>query len=274
MKLKEAFFAMGFKPGPREYPYEIDTVTLPKEGALQFARWRHPSEKRKEFYQEEVDSLRGFLRDGDVAIDIGAHTGDSTLPIALAVGNRGTVFALEPNRYAYKVLLANSALNRDRTRIVPLMIAATPEDGTFEFEYSDAGFCNGGLHRGISALRHGHFFKLKVEGRNLIGLLGRDFPDELRRVRYVKTDTEGFDRQVVASLRPILLSQRPVLKCEVYKHLGPAERTGFYRDLREAGYRLFRWESPAVFRGEELSEAGMNAWRHFDFVAIPESTAA
>jgi FkbM family methyltransferase len=274
LKLKEAFYAVGLKPRPREYPWDIDTVTLPKEGTFRFARWRHPSERRKEFHQEEVDALRGFLREGDVAIDIGAHSGDSTLPIALAVGTRGAVFALEPNPYAFKVLFANASLNPGRMRIVPLMVAATPEDGTFEFEYSDAGFCNGGLHQGISPLRHGHFFKLKVEGRNLVRLMERDHPEELRRVRYVKTDTEGFDRQVVASLRPLLLSQRPALKCEVYRHLPADERFGFYRDLREAGYRVFKWESPAVFRGEELSEDRMLAWKHFDLVAFPAEAAA
>jgi hypothetical protein len=97
----------------------------------------------------------------------------------------------------------------------------------------------------------------------------RDYPDELRRVRYVKTDTEGFDRAVVTSLKPLLLAQRPVLKCEVYKHLPIPERIGFLRDLKEAGYRVFKWESPAVFQGEELSEATMTKWMHFDLVALP-----
>lgn len=269
MKLKEALYALGVKPSTREYPFEIDTVTLPKEGSLEFARWRHPSERRKDFLQEEVDGLRAFLHEGDVAIDIGAHSGDSTLLIALATGVSGCVFALEPNPYAFKVLAANARLNRDKTRIVPLMIAATPEDGSFEFEYSDAGFCNGGRHQGISPLRHGHFFKLEVEGRNLFRVMERDYPDELRRVRYVKTDTEGFDRSVVASLKPLLLAQRPVLKCEVYRHLPVPERIGFLRDLKEAGYRVFKWESPAVFQGEELSEATMTKWKHFDLVALP-----
>jgi hypothetical protein len=130
VKLKEALYALGLKPRTREYPFEIDTVTLPKEGSLEFARWRHPSERRKDFLQEEVDWLRTFLHEGDVAIDIGAHSGDSTLPIALVTGVSGCVFALEPNPYAFKVLAANARLNRDKTRIVPLMIAATPEDGS------------------------------------------------------------------------------------------------------------------------------------------------
>ncbi len=175
--------------------------------------------------------------------------------------------------YAFKVLAVNASLNPGKTRIVPLRVAAMPEDGTFTFEYSDSGFCNGGLHEGISPLRHHHFFKLNVEGRNLPRLLARDFPEELARVRYVKTDTEGYDRQVVASLRPLLDAQRPVLKCEVYRHLPAEERFGFHRDLRAAGYRVFKWESPGVFRGEELTESRMTAWPHFDLVAFPSEAA-
>jgi FkbM family methyltransferase len=273
MKPKEILYALGLRPPPREYPYEIDTISLPKEGEFRFARWLHPNEDPMEFRQAEVDALRSFLREGDVAIDIGAHSGDSALPMALAVGPGGAVLAFEPNPYAFKVLAVNASLNPDRTHVVPLMFAATPEDGTFTFEYSDSGFCNGGLHQGISPLRHHHFFKLDVQGRNLVRLMERDYPEELKRVRYVKTDTEGFDRQVVASLRPLLDAQRPVLKCEVYRHLSAEERAGFFRDLRAAGYRVFRWESPAVFRGEELTESRMTAWPHFDLVAFPSEAA-
>ncbi len=84
----------------------------------QFARWQHPGERPKVVTQQSIDALRAFLREGDVAIDIGAHTGDSTLPIALAVGARGLVLALEPNPYVFKVLEVNAALNPGKTRVI------------------------------------------------------------------------------------------------------------------------------------------------------------
>ena len=69
-----------------------------------YAQWLHPRETGKRISQESVDELRRFLSPGDVAIDIGAHTGDSTIPIALAVGKTGCVLALEPNKYVFPVL--------------------------------------------------------------------------------------------------------------------------------------------------------------------------
>src|SRR4029077_1040022 len=141
-----------------------------------------------------------------------AHTGDSTMPMALAVGRGGTVFALEPNPYVFKVLALNATLNPASTRIIPLMFAAMPSDGEFEFEYSDEGYCNGGFHQSVSAWRHGHFSRLRVQGRNLLAYMRTTAPDALPKVRFVKIDTEGFDRAVAQALRDLLKTARPYLK--------------------------------------------------------------
>ncbi len=278
MKLKEIFYGLGLRPKLREYPFDISSFTLPKDGEICFARWRHPSASRRErsgggfkLTQPIVDTLRAFLKPGDVAIDIGAHTGDSSLPIALAVGEKGAVFALEPNLYAYKVLLANSALNRTKTNIFPLNIAATPEDGSFEFEYSDPGFCNGGFHAGIDPWKHAHFFKLKVTGRNVPKFLSTNFPEQAKRVRYIKIDTEGFDRAVASSMRQVLVEQKPYIKTEMYKHTPESERRGYYRDLRELGYTLYKVESEEEdYRSKPLPESDIMKWSHYDVFAVPE----
>lgn len=57
--------------------------------------------------------------------------------MACAVSKQGVVFGLEPTDDTYAVLAENFRLNGDRTNIVPLNFAATPEDGKYVFEYSD-----------------------------------------------------------------------------------------------------------------------------------------
>ena len=270
VKLKDLPRALGFRAAPREYSTEIEELTLPVDGIVRFARWLHPGETRKTVTQESVDALRGFLRPGDVAIDIGAHTGDSTLPMALAVGQAGTVFALEPNPYVFKVLALNATLNPASTHIVPLMFAAMPADGEFEFEYSDEGFCNGGFHQAVSAWRHGHFSKLRVQGRNLLEHLRANAPETLPRIRFVKIDTEGFDRSVARTLADLLKTSRPYVKTEIYKHMPAEERAGYFDDLRALGYRLFKC-GDVEYRGEELKDAAdLSRWRHFDVFAVPD----
>ncbi len=273
MKLKDLPRALGLRGKAREYPAEVTDISL-AEGSIRFARWLHPAEREKTVTQASVDALRTFLRTGDAAIDIGAHTGDSTLPIALAVGAAGTVFALEPNPYVFKVLELNASLNRPATHIVPLMFAAMPVDGEFEFEYSDQGFCNGGFHRSIAAWRHGHFSKLRVEGRNLLEYLRASSPESLDRIRFVKIDTEGFDREVARTLVPLLKSARPYLKTEIYKHMPEDERGEYFDDLHDLGYQCFKCED-LEYRGEPLRHrSDFSRWRHFDVFAVPNELEA
>ena len=272
MKLKDLPRALGLRGRVREYPTDVTDLAL-RDGRIRFARWRHPHEREKVVTQESVDALLAFLRPGDVAIDIGAHTGDSTLPMALAVGRAGTVFALEPNPYVFKVLELNAALNPSCTHIVPLPFAAMPEDGEFEFEYSDEGYCNGGFHQSISAWTHGHFSKLRVEGRNLLAYLRATAPDALPKVRFVKIDTEGFDRAVARTLADLLKTARPYVKTEIYKHMPADERAGYFDDLKRLGYRMFMC-GDAEYRGEELrAPSDLSRWRHFDVFAEPEELA-
>jgi FkbM family methyltransferase len=272
VKLKDLPRALGFRRPPREYPAEVSDVVL-SGGTVRFARWLHPGERHKTVTQESVDALRDFLQEGDVAIDIGAHTGDSTLPMALRTGPSGTVFALEPNPYVFKVLELNAGLNPALTRIVPLMFAAMPADGEFEFEYSDEGYCNGGFHQAVSAWTHGHFSKLRVQGRNLLEYLRAEAPDALAKVRFVKIDTEGFDRSVAGTLRDLLERSRPYLKTEIYKHMPAAERAGYFDDLRRLRYRLYKC-GDVEYRGEALRHAAdLSKWRHFDVFGVPEELA-
>ncbi|MGD0745771.1 MAG: FkbM family methyltransferase [Verrucomicrobiota bacterium] len=270
MKLKEIFYGIGLKPRAREYSFDIVSFQTPSDGEIFYAQWRHPKESRKQLAPSSVAAARKFLRPGDVAIDIGAHTGDSTLPLALAAGPTGAVFALEPNPYVFKILLANVALNRKKTNVYPLMFAATPQDGAFEFEYSDPGFCNGGWHKGISRWRHTHFFKLRIEGKNLAAYLQREFPAESRRVRLIKTDTEGFDRDVVCSLKEMIVQNHPFIRSEIYRHLSPEQRRGFYEDLRALGYCVYKYKGDDDYLGAELSREMMTQWEHFDIFAVPE----
>src|SRR6185503_12126096 len=125
-------------------------------------------------------------------------------------------------------------------RITPLMFAAMPQDGDVEFSYSDSGYCNGGFHR-TSRWSHGHFARLRVTGRNLESWLQREAPDQAARVRYIKVDTEGFDRAVVTSLAGVIRSARPCIRAEIHKSMPARDRLAFFGELQSLGYRLFRW---------------------------------
>jgi FkbM family methyltransferase len=274
VKLKELPYILGLQPAAKTYGCNLTRFDLPKDGLVEYAQWLHPSETEKRITQASVDALRKFLSPGDVAIDIGAHTGDSTIPIALAVGTQGCVLALEPNRYVFSVLQKNAELNRDKTRIVPLMFAATQEDAEMEFQYSDSGFCNGGRFAGISKWSHGHAFRLKVQGRNLERFLRANYADLIPRIRYIKIDTEGYESAVLDSIGALLAECKPYLKVEVYRKLDDAQRRKLYSNLAAHGYEVRKIISDEDYFGEILGENDFSKWRHFDAFCVPTPAAS
>jgi FkbM family methyltransferase len=269
MRPRELLFMLGLRAKPKTYPYEIKTFELPTDGTVRYAQWLHPGESPKILRQDAVDELRRFLRPGDVAIDIGAHTGDTAIPMALAVGRSGRVIALEPNPYVYPVLERNAALNRETTTIIPLPLAATAASGPFTFAYSDAGFCNGGRYEGVSRWRHAHAFTVEVRGEHLETYLGTNHPDLVPRIRYVKVDAEGYDLAILESLSGLLADVRPWVRAEVYKHTGIAERQRLPALMSGLGYHVHRLDSETSYRGVRLTPGDMTRDPQFDIFCVP-----
>ena len=254
-----------------EWGFQVRDFRLPEEGLVQYAQWQHPRERTQVIIQQEVDGLRQYIRPGDFAIDIGAHTGDTTVPIALAAGRSGCVLALEPNPYVFKVLQMNAGLNPAATNIVPECFAATEQDGAFVFHYGDASYCNGGFR----SQQRWKFFRrrypLSVAGRNLLRVLQQDYAARLPQLSYVKVDAEGYDRAILASILPVLLQYRPVIRTEVFRKLLASERYRLFDLLSDSGYELFRYEGGADPMGAPVRRDGITAERHFDVLAIPRA---
>lgn len=269
MKLKEALYFLGFKPKPQTYGYEAKKFDLPVDGEVFYAQWLHPKESAKIVEQDSINELRKFLAPGDVAIDIGAHTGDTTIPMAVAVGEIGCVFALEPNKYVFPVLKKNAEFNPDKTNIVPLMFAATETDGEFEFNYSDNGFCNGGFHENESGWRHAHAFKLKVAGKNLLNYLRANHRELAAKIRFIKVDAEGFDFSILKTLEDLISRNRPFIKAEVYKNTTLAERERFYEFFIKYDYEIFHVESENNLCGQLIKKENLNDWKHYDIFCVP-----
>ena len=219
---------------------------------VEYAQWLHPYDVPKLITQSAVDAIRQFVSPGDFVIDIGAHSGDTSVPMALAAGQGGCTLALEPNPYVFKVLAANAGLNRDKTNIVPRCLAATQTDGNFVFHYSDAGFCNGGFRSQQRWRFYRRKHALTIQGRNLLTMLQTEFADWLPKLSYIKVDAEGYDRAILASILPIIRKQRPVIRTEVYRKLLARERYELFDLLAEAGYRVHRFRGDTQPLGEIL----------------------
>jgi FkbM family methyltransferase len=252
-----------------DYGYDLRQFRLPHDGLVEYAQWRHPYDIPKQITHEAVQGLRQFISPGDFVVDIGAHSGDTTVPMALAAGPTGCTLALEPNRYVFKVLAANAEFNRDKTNIVPRCFAATQDDGDFIFHYSDASFCNGGFKSQQRWRLYRRKYPLTIRGQNLLRVLRTDFADRLPKLTYIKVDAEGYDRAILASILPVLREYRPVVRTEVFRKLLAGERYALFDLLTNADYRVHRFAGDFDPVGEALGRGEMTREKHFDVLAIP-----
>ncbi len=273
MKLKEYLYMIGLKPRPKRYGYRVKQFNLPGIGTVDYAQWLHPSEKQKNITQASVDSLATFLKTGDFCIDIGAHTGDTALPMALAVGASGLVLALEPNPYVFHVLNKNAHLNPETTMIQPAMVAATPEDMDTEFNYSDSGFCNGGRHEGISKWKHGHAFTLTVTGVRLSDFLKKRYLHRLNRLKFIKIDAEGYDLSILLSMDDIIRRYRPCVKTEIYGKTGMDYRRKMYNYFTDHNYLVHRVHDDDTLKLKTIAEDEMMNWGHYDIFCQPQKAS-
>lgn len=255
-----------------EYGFEIKKFDIDGLGIIDYAQWLHPFEKPKQITQSNIDFYRKITVPAGMVIDIGAHTGDTTVPMALAVGKSGLVLGLEPNKYVFKILEKNSTLNPDKTNIVPLCFAATKDDGVFEFNYSDASFCNGGFLSQIKNKNHKHNYVLEVAGKNLQNFLVNTYAEKLAHLCLIKIDAEGYDKEIIKTIPEILNRYKPNLMIECYKRLTADERYELFDLVTAHGYKLYYLENFEGFgQLESINQAAMTSREHFEMLAIHES---
>lgn len=269
MRLKEYFWMIGIKPKIKEYGAKKLAVDLSKEGHIEYAQWLHPKSFKYIPTQEEIDELRKFVSPGDVCIDIGGYIGDTAIPMALAVGKTGCVLALEPNKYVFKILAVNAGLIKEKGNIIPLQFAVTPEEEEMEFNYSDYGFGNGGLHENISKWKHGHAFKLKVQGKNLVKYLEQNYPELIPKIKFIKIDTEGYDLTVLQTLSSLIKTVKPFIRTEVFRYTDIDYRKKVFAFFKEHGYQSFYFNSIIDYQGKLLTEEDVINGGHFDIFARP-----
>jgi FkbM family methyltransferase len=238
--LKNSFARKKARRVFQNFGYRIDSFQLKEEGKVEYANWLNPLLQPKKVTQEEVDFFKSIIRKDSLVIDIGANTGDLTVPIALATGNKGLVLALDPNTQVFAVLAANAKLNKEKTNIIPLQFAATETDGEFYFASSEATFSNGGLINDTNDSAHGKFkLKDKVKGVHLETYLRKHFAEWIPNISFIKVDTEGNDLSVLKTVENIIADYKPSVVAEIFPTLTKQERDDMFHFFSEKGYTIY-----------------------------------
>jgi FkbM family methyltransferase len=221
------------------YPAILNSFDLKDEGKVDFANWENPLATQISITQQMVDFFKKFIKKGDLVIDIGTNIGDTTVPMALAAGSSGLTLGFEPNPFVYKILEKNASLNKEKLNIVPHPYAISVKEEEFYYISSEASFANGGISPTIKSI-HGKFIcPDKIKGVNLLELLEQKYNDKLKKLSFIKIDTEGYDKEIIKSISGLIEKYKPVIVAESFGDNTPEEKIELYNVIEKHGYEIF-----------------------------------
>ena len=240
--LKKSFARKMARRFTKEYPSIIHTFDLGKYGKIQFANWSNPLVSPIEIDCSMVEFFNQFIKEGDLAIDIGSHIGDTTVPMALCTGKSGLTIGFDPNGYVFKILQQNANLNKDKYNIATHRNAISTKQEEFYFVSSEASFANGGISPTKNS-SHGKFVQPeKVEGINLKDFLELKYPDRLNKLAFIKIDTEGYDKEIIKSIHGLIKEQKPVIIAESFGKASNDAKIELFDVIVSLGYEIFYFD--------------------------------
>lgn len=177
-----------------------------------------------------------------VVLDIGAHSGVFTFLFATCANK---VIAFEPNPTVYESLLVNINANPAFTNIIPYQLACTKETKKYVFNYSNPKVygdgSNGGLLDSLQDTRFKQFHdtQIEVDGVNINDFLQTNHKFDIDNIKFIKVDAEGYDKEILKTLSPIIEKNHPVLMVEAFKFLTREEIEDYYKTITEFGYKIY-----------------------------------
>jgi len=149
-----------------------------------------------------------------VIFDVGANVGMMTLPFAALV-TEGRVYAFEPTHYAVSKLKRNLELNPDlMSRVTVVQTFVSVADSVQPDITAYASWRVNGSARNDKHAVHGGESK-STEGVDAISLDGFVERNGIRRVDFIKIDTDGHELEVLKGAQKLIGKLRPTVIFEL-----------------------------------------------------------
>jgi len=179
---------------------------------------------------EYVYHLPAMLREGGIAIDIGANLGYYSSPMSRIAGETGHVYAVEPVPVIFDVLRRNL---RGRRNVTFLNCALGDREGDIEMandSVASAGYFGTGrnfVNEGGASPEAVRFTARMRRGSELFAGVGR--------IDFIKCDIEGYEVVVLGEMRGLIERHRPTVLVET----GGGNRRMICEMFAEMGYAAF-----------------------------------
>jgi FkbM family methyltransferase len=208
----------------------------------------------REQYEPELALLPRFLSPGSVFLDVGANYGIYSLVASRIVGGKGAVFAFEPAIGNFQTLEKNLRINRCQN-VFAYKCALSNQEG------------HASLYHDRDPSRYSLVKREGVESETVeMCTLDRWMKiSGLKRVDFVKIDTEGADELVLRGAMQTLQIHRPVVLFE--QNPAAARGMGLSPDgtlklLRTMNYTVFHYNGKGLQEVDSSVQGG-------NLIAVP-----
>lgn len=193
-----------------------------------------------------IYSKNVFLKKGDVCIDAGANIGTMTILFSKAVGETGSVIAIEP--VVEKILQKNIEVNHI-TNVTIAPVALYDKPGEMEMLLSDYCLDNTLLSRDSNESHHGmdhYLMRKKVPVVKLDDLVEQL---NLPRVDFIKIDIEGAEELALLGAAKTLAKWKPKLTVSSYHidHENVKQHHKLVRLLKSYNYSIHEEDETHIF---------------------------
>jgi FkbM family methyltransferase len=201
--------------------------------------------KYGEFSELEVALFRQILGPNDIVVEVGANIGSHTVAISSLIRPHGKVLAFEPQRIVFQTLCANLALN-SILNVECFQKAVGSVAGHVlipEFDYGRPGNY-GGVALG------------EFETGNKVPQISLDGFLDVPRLKLLKIDVEGMERQVIEGAKATIAQHRPTL----YVENDRVERSqALIQSIMSLDYKLY-WHLPPLYNPNNFAGDGENVF--------------
>lgn len=209
-----------------------------------------------EYERSTNNVLKQFVHSGDVVIEAGANIGTETLLLSNIVGDKGRIYAFEPNKDVFDRLNCNVHFVNKSRNIECKELALGEENGIIHFNVYPDNFYNSGM----SSKYHGATDVVDVQQVTLDSFIDSEHID---RIDFIKMDVQGAELDVLTGAQKTLERYRPCIFLEADEH-----QAELFESLSRSGYLV------NVIRETRLEPLQKATAEWTNWLAIPKERAA
>jgi FkbM family methyltransferase len=192
-----------------------------------------------QYCESELTIFGQLVRPGDIVVDAGANIGAYSVPLSKRVGDKGAVYAFEPQPYLCSLLSSNLIANECHNARA-FSVALGAEAGTVaipNFNYA--------AQNNFGGVQLKEDYEGAGEGRGVVNMPVTRLDDilDIPRLRLIKADVEGAEIPLLRGAAGLIERFSPALYLECDK---PDEAEPLLNEIKQLGYHGY-WHVSYLF---------------------------